>query len=178
MVTESADKYIGNSLQQKLRLQAWRVWFVTTVIVGLWVGVIVMSPLLKANGVSQFSLLIYQFFSYICHQLPDRSLHIDGHPMAVCSRCFGVYFGLLAGIIVYPIIRPIDEIEPVARIWLFLSLIPITVDWSLTVFGIWENTHVSRFVTGMILGVSCAIFIVPALVEVVRNLTTKRLRTQ
>lgn len=98
--------------------------------------------------------------------------------MAVCSRCFGVYFGLLAGILTYALWRPIEETEPVARIWLFLSLIPITVDWSLTIFGIWENTHVSRFLTGMILGVSCAIFIVPAVVEVVRNLTTKRLSAQ
>jgi uncharacterized membrane protein len=178
MVTEPAEKFIGNSLQQKLRLQAWRVWLATVGGVGLWLGVIVIAPLMQANGISQFSSPIYHFFSYICHQIPERSLHIDGHPMAVCSRCFGVYFGLLVGIVVYPLMRPIDETEPVARIWLFLSLIPITVDWSLTIFGIWENTHVSRFVTGMILGVSCAIFIVPALVEVVRNLTTKRLRTQ
>jgi uncharacterized membrane protein len=169
-MTEPASSYIPVDIARRLRTQAVRVWVVTSAVVLVWIGLILAAPLFEASS-------IYQFFSYICHQIPERSLHIDGHPMAVCSRCFGVYFGLLAGIVAYPLIRPIDEIEPVARIWLFLSLIPITVDWSLTIFGIWENTHVSRFVTGMILGVSCAIFIVPALVEVVRNLTAKRLRT-
>jgi uncharacterized membrane protein len=56
--------------------------------------------------------------------------------------------------------------------------VPISIDWSLTIFGIWENTHVSRFVTGAILGIACATYIVPALVEVVRNLSYRRIRAQ
>ena len=72
--------------------------------------------------------------------MPDRSFHIDGEKFGVCSRCFGVYFGLFFGFVIYPLWRRIDEIEPISRIWLFLSLIPIGVDWSLTIFGIWENT--------------------------------------
>jgi uncharacterized membrane protein len=84
--------------------------------------------------------------------MPERSFHLDGHALAVCSRCFGVYFGLVAGFAAYPFFRPIDEIEPLARFWLFLALVPISVDWSLGVFGIWENTHLTRFVTGAILG--------------------------
>jgi Predicted membrane protein len=87
----------------------------------------------------------------------------------VCSRCFGIYFGLFFGFVIYPLWRRIDEIEPISRIWLFLSLIPIGVDWSLTIFGIWENTFTSRFITGLILGVACATFIVPATVEITRN---------
>jgi uncharacterized membrane protein len=65
-----------------------------------------------------------------------------------------VYFGLLLGFAIYPFWRNIDEIEPLARFWLFLSLIPISIDWSLTVFGIWENTHLSRLITGLILGLA------------------------
>lgn len=177
-MTEPASAYIPVNIAHVLRRQALRVWAITAAVVSIWVALIVFAPLLQANGISQFSSPIYHFFSYICHQMPERSFHLAGHQMAVCSRCFGVYFGLLAGIVIYPFFRSIDETEPVARVWLILSLIPITVDWSLTVFGIWENTHVSRVVTGMILGFACAVFIVPALVEVVRNLSSKRLRTQ
>jgi len=72
--------------------------------------------------------------------------------------------------VIYPLWRRIDEIEPISRIWLFLSLIPIGVDWSLTIFGIWDNTFTSRLITGLILGVACATFIVPATVEITRNL--------
>lgn len=171
---EPASSYIPVDTTRRLKTQAIRVWIVTGAVAAIWVGLIVSAPLLPG---SQFSPPIYDFFSYICHQISERSLHVGGHPMAVCSRCFGVYFGLLAGVLTYPVWRSIDETEPIARVWLFLSLIPITIDWSLTVFGVWENTHVSRFVTGMILGFACAIFIVPALVEVVRNLSFKRLGT-
>jgi uncharacterized membrane protein len=73
--------------------------------------------------------------------------------------------------LVYPLWRPIDKIEPLPRFWLFLSLIPIGVDWSLGFFKVWENTFTSRFVTGLILGAACATFMVPALVEIARNLT-------
>jgi uncharacterized membrane protein len=68
------------------------------------------------------------------------------------------------------VIRKVDEIEPLPRFWLFLAMIPIGIDWSLGVFGICENTHLSRFLTGLILGAACAIYIVPALVEIFRYL--------
>jgi uncharacterized membrane protein len=171
LMTDSAENYTPVEIRTRLLNQALRVWLVTIAVIAVWLGAIVAAPFLQSSPV-------YHFFSYICHQIPDRSIHLAGHPMAVCSRCFGVYFGLFAGILVYPLIRPIDEIEPLRRLWLFVSLIPITVDWSLTVLGIWENTHVTRVITGVILGVGCAVYIVPALVEVVRNTTARRLRTQ
>jgi uncharacterized membrane protein len=105
--------------------------------------------------------------------MPDRSFHIEGEKFGVCSRCFGVYFGLLLGFLIYPLWRRIDSIEPISRMWLFLSLVPITIDWSLGFFGIWANTFTSRFITGLILGAACATFIVPAIVEINRNLTLR-----
>lgn len=154
-----------------MRKQAIRVWVIGFAVVLLWVLMILAAPLARANGFAGFSSPLYHFFSYICHQKPERSFFVAGEQFGVCSRCFGVYFGLLAGVAVYPLWRPINEIEPLPRFWLFLSLIPIGIDWSLTIFGIWENTHLSRFITGLILGVACATFIVPALVEITRNLS-------
>jgi uncharacterized membrane protein len=86
---------------------------------------------------------------------------------------FPLYFGLLAGLVVYPVIRGVDNIEPLPRFWLFASMVPIGIDWSLGVFGIWENNHGSRFITGLILGFACAVYIVPALVEIARNLSRR-----
>jgi uncharacterized membrane protein len=171
---EPAESYIPTDISRHFRAQAFKVWGVTLGIVFVWVFAIVLAPVALANGWIAVSSPLYTFFGYICHQLSDRSLHLDGHPLAVCSRCFGVYFGLFAGLAVYPLWRKIEEVEPLARFWLFLSLVPISIDWSLTIFGIWENTHLSRFVTGLILGVACATFIVPALVEIKRNMSAKR----
>jgi len=175
-MAETAQNYISLDLQKQFRTQAIRVWLITSAIVFVWVAMIVAAPLLMSAGFLGAAAPLYNFFGYICHQMPERSLDLSGHEMAVCSRCFGVYFGLFAGLLTYPLWRSVDEVEPISRIWLFLSLVPISIDWSLTVFGIWENTHVSRFVTGMILGAGCATFIVPAVVEIVRNYSAKGLR--
>ncbi len=172
-MTEPAKTYIPTDISRHFRSQAFRAWGITLAIVFVWVFAIVLAPVARDNAWGVASPL-YSFFGYICHQLPERSLHLAGHPLAVCSRCFGVYFGLFAGLLAYPLWRKIDDVEPLPRIWLFLSLIPIGIDWSLTIFGIWENTHLSRFITGLILGVASATFIVPAVVEIRRNLSLRR----
>lgn len=157
-----------------MRVLAVKMWAFGLFIVSFWVAVIVAAPLLAASGLPGAAKPIYTFYSFLCHQLPERSFYAEGHPFAVCSRCFGVYFGLVLGFLVYPLWQRIDETQPIARFWLFLSLIPIGVDWTLGVLGIWENTHFSRFLTGTILGAACATFIIPALVEIRQNMAYKR----
>ncbi|MCA1594754.1 MAG: hypothetical protein LC754_19425, partial [Acidobacteria bacterium] len=43
--------------------------------------------------------------------------------------------------------------------------LPTTVDFALGFFGVWENTHLSRFLTAVLLGAVAAFFIVPGLVD-------------
>lgn len=168
---DPSEAYIPQMIATRFHTQAVKVWSISSAVILVWLLLIVGAPVLKASGYQSVSSPIYHFFSYICHQIPSRSFFIDGEEFAVCSRCFGVYFGLLLGFLVYPLWRPIDEIEPLPRVWLFLSLVPIGVDWSLGVFHIWENTFATRLITGLILGLACAIFMMPALVEITRNLT-------
>ena len=170
---ESSQQYIPVAFHSRLKAQAVKVWLIGCAVVLAWVLLILAPPILKANGFTTISTPLYSFFSLMCHQMPDRSFHLEGEKFGVCSRCFGVYFGLFFGFVIYPLWRRIDETEPISRIWLFLSLIPIGVDWSLGVFGLWENTFTSRFITGLILGAACATYIVPAIVEITRNLTVR-----
>jgi uncharacterized membrane protein len=164
----SAEHYPSRTAAASRRRQAGLVWFIVTLLVLFWILAILLPPLAAVAGLPQIGEGAFWFFGYICHQLPDRSFHLMGHQLGVCSRCFGVYFGLLAGVLAYPLWRQIDEIEPLPRVFLFASIIPMVIDWSLTFFGIWENTHASRFLTGLILGVGCATFIIPAVVEIAR----------
>jgi uncharacterized membrane protein len=173
-MSEPADSYIPQLTIAAMRRQAWKVWLVGLFVLFLWALLIVLAPLARANGLASISEPLYGFLHFICHQISERSFHIAGEPFGVCSRCTGVYFGLFVGFAMYPLWRRIEEIEPLARFWLFLSLIPIGIDWSLTIFGIWENTQLSRVVTGLILGIACATYIVPALVEITRNITYRR----
>ena len=171
-----AENYTSIETRLRFERQAANAWAGCLAAAFVWMSLIVAAPVLRAQGSEQLAGPIYHFFSYACHQIPERSLYFLGNPFAVCARCFGVYFGLLAGILVYPLWRTRSNIEPLPRIWLFLALIPIGVDWSLGVLGIWDNTHLSRFITGSILGFACSTFIVPGVVEITRNLTNRRTR--
>lgn len=154
-----------------MRRQAFFVWGAATFLTALWIFLILIAPIAETNDLMSVSSPIYKFCSYICHQIPARTYFLGNQPLAVCSRCFGIYFGLFGGFILYPFLRPIQESELLPRIWLFLAMIPMLIDWSLGFFEIWENNHLSRFLTGLILGAACAVFIVPALVEIFRFLT-------
>jgi uncharacterized membrane protein len=171
---ETIENYTPQNALKDLTKQAFKIWSVVLFIVAAWVFIILLAPIAAANGLENISNPIYNFYSYICHQMPSRSFHTLGHQFAVCSRCFGVYSGIFLGFITYPLFRSMEETEPFPRFWLFLAMIPIGVDWSLTVFGIWENTFFTRVTTGLVLGFTCAIFIVPALVELSQMLILRK----
>lgn len=168
------NEYSPTRFEHAHRRQAIRVWTVLWMIAAVWLMAIAAPPVLASAAAHSASAGIFDFFSYTCHQIPERSLHFLGHQLAVCSRCFGVYFGLLAGALTYPLWRRVDSIDPLPRVWLIAAVVPMAVDWSLTFFGIWENTHASRFVTGAILGFACAVYIIPAGVEIARYLLPSR----
>lgn len=177
-MTEPAENYVSQAMAARMRRQAFWVWGAFSVLVLAWVLLIVLVPVAASSGYETLSKPVYTFFSYICHQMPERSMHLVGHQLGVCSRCFGVYFGLFLGFAVYPLWRRVDDIEPLPRFWLFLSMVPIGIDWTLGMFEIWENNHLSRFVTGLILGFACATYIIPAIVEIFRYLLTKQRTAQ
>ncbi len=158
--------------------QAKLVWGITLTLTLVWLVLILAPAVLHQLNHHTVGSSIFSFFGALCHQMPERSFHIGEHQLAVCSRCFGVYFGLVAGLLAYPMWRRIDDIEPLPRKWLLLSIVPMGIDWSLTIFDIWENNHASRFITGLILGVACSTYILPALVEIIRNLKMSRRSTQ
>jgi hypothetical protein len=93
-MNRTADNYISQSFAVFFRRQAWKVWTVGLLIVFGWVSLILLAPVFKNVGFNSAAASIYQFFSLICHQIAERSFHLFGYQFAVCSRCFGVYFGL------------------------------------------------------------------------------------
>ncbi len=155
-----------------MRSQAVRVWMVACSVWLVFVGFLVAPAFLNHFGAVDASATLMNAFGYICHQIPERSFHFFAHQIGVCSRCFGVYFGVLLGFAAFPIWRNLVDVEPPARRWLVLATAPLAVDFSLTFFGVWENTHLTRLVSGMILGFACGTYIIPALVEITRNFRT------
>ncbi len=100
-------------------------------------------------------------FDPLCHQIAERSPHINGVQLAVCHRCYGVLVGLALGPIAALIIR--GWANRYGRILIVASLVPLTLDWGLGIVGIWANTAESRFITGAIFGVVAGILVARAM---------------
>lgn len=163
---DSIENYIPQdviAIQKRLAILVWGIAFAVAFI---WLLAIVSAPILEENGIKSISQPIYRFFSFMCHQISSRSFHYHEHQFAVCVRCFGFYAGFALGFVVYPLVRALNNTDSFPRFWLFAAMIPMGIDVGLTFFNIWENTHLSRTVSGLILGFACAFFIIPALVEI------------
>lgn len=131
----------------------------------LFVGMVLAAPLAYSNQQHFLAGILYQAFSHICHQQPERSFFIAGQQFAVCARCTGLYAGFAATTLCYPLLTSLKGTSPPARKWLFLGALPLAIDFGLGFLGIWENTHSSRFLTGTLLGSVAVFYLMPALAE-------------
>ncbi|WP_234569528.1 DUF2085 domain-containing protein [Rhodohalobacter sp. 614A] len=97
-------------------------------------------------------------FERVCHQNPQRSFQFNGVPMAVNSRCFGIFTGLWSGWFFVPlIIKKWRKIYWISW-FLFLAVMLQIIDY-MGNHILWENTNATRVVSGFILGIAVAIFL-------------------
>jgi uncharacterized membrane protein len=155
-------EYVPQTRKSRLPLL---FWLITVAVALIYVALIVAAPLAAANEHPHVALSIYRPFATVCHQMPDRSFFISGKQLAVCARCSGLYAGFFLMLLLYPLLRPLRSITWPDVKWLFIAAVPTSVDFFLTFFGIWENTHSSRFFTGMLLGGVTVLFVMPGISE-------------
>lgn len=153
---------------------AWAAWVCVAFVTLLWVSLIVGAPLASAGGHESLAFVLYHGLGTVCHQMPERAFWLAGHPLAVCARCSGIYAGFAAAVLLYPLLLPlISRLRPVSgtprREWLILALAPTTIDFTLGITGLWANTHLSRSLTGAWLGAWLAFYVVPGVLEIVRQ---------
>lgn len=161
-----AEQYVPQcSVPEVRKRTAVMVWCVLAALVLVWIGAILAAPLALARGHVALAQLLYLVFDPLCHQIPERSFHLEGHAFAVCARCTGIYTGFAASVLFYPVARRLQRTDTPARMWLLLAGAPTLIDWTLGFTGIWENTHWSRFGTGALLGAVCAFYVVPGLID-------------
>ncbi len=132
-----------------------------------WCAGFVAAPLLSNVFGAEGSLtqLSYEFYKPVCHQMDARSLHIVGQPFAVCSRCSAIYLSFLFAVIVFPLVRSIDNATMPSRFVLLLASLPMLVDAVGATLGAHTATMETRLITGSIFGFTLAFFIVPAILR-------------
>jgi uncharacterized membrane protein len=128
---------------------------------------VLAAPLLSAHGGEPAAMLLYFFFSPVCHQIPERSFLLSGHAWAVCHRCAGLYLGLFAAALLdHPLIRRRPDQR---RAWVLAAAIPLLLDALLPYAGFWDGTAFSRFATGLFFGYVSSSLLVLGVTEWLRE---------
>jgi uncharacterized membrane protein len=140
-------------------------WVILSGLALTTVALVIGAPLAQAHNHLQFASAIYWAFSFVCHQLPERSFHLDDHQFAVCSRCTGLYSGFALATLFYPLTRSLTRTDTPSRRWLLLAVVPLAIDFSLGYFDIWANTQLTRVATGALLGSVAVFYIMPGLIQ-------------
>lgn len=114
---------------------------------------IVAAPLLASGPYPLPGGFLYLSFTQVCHQNPERSFFLRGHPFAVCHRCSGIYFGLLIGSLLGGMLRQpaVDAVR--RRWWVMAGAVPLVIDALAPMAGLWNNTPLTRAATGMLFGI-------------------------
>ncbi|MBI9072239.1 MAG: DUF2085 domain-containing protein [Melioribacteraceae bacterium] len=128
----------------KLLIKIVFLFFITIWCIGIF------NQFLFEKGTSNLiSLLSDNVYSNVCHQNPGRLISESGNHSMVCSRCAGIYSGVLlfsiillflcskSGLSIYP---------------LFIGLLPMLADVILTSLDIYEYSKTIAFITGLLSG--------------------------
>lgn len=150
-----------------------------------WVALIVLTPQwtrpgagLATDGGATVAALVRMAGAQVCHQRPERSLHLHGQPLPVCGRCTGLYVSGAIGLLAVsafgrrstptsPIALPAwwpAGLDPRVR-WLALAAFPTAATWSLDVAGAWNPGTALRAIAALPLGLVAGWLIGRALQE-------------
>lgn len=125
-----------------------------TVLALVWTMVIVATPLAAASGRGTWgAAMAYQIGALVCHQRPERSWHLMAVQMPVCARCFGLYAGGAAGLLLAAAGRARPRSVSSNRARLAAGALPIAITVALEWAGAIETGNALRFATGVPLGV-------------------------
>ncbi|WP_394697794.1 DUF2085 domain-containing protein [uncultured Methanomethylovorans sp.] len=106
---------------------------------------------------SETKIALKETSKYILsHHQPNEyykcySLSVLNQKIYICSRCFGIYVGILTGIIIF---NPV--IQNLRYYYLLIAVLPIftLIDWSISAFKIYRSHNIVRTGSGVLLGIS------------------------
>jgi uncharacterized membrane protein len=146
-----------------------KIWFLTLCGAIVWLAAIFLAPWLAGRGAAGAARFVYAVFSPLCHQIADRCFVLDGHPLAVCGRCLGIYAGFAAGLLLYPLVRGFSRIS-LPPVWLFLLLtVPMALDGVAGILGAWRSPIGLRFATGFAWGTILPFYFVTGVADFFRT---------
>src|SRR5262245_40248353 len=134
----------------KLKEMHWPRHLLIVTLALFWCTLIFAAPCLTAGTHRGLGWMIFLLFSELCHQNPLRSFTLGGISFPVCSRCFGIYFGGLVGMLVFPWVRHCRA--PLFKNLCLITLLLLVFDVGMDFSRLIQNTFLSRTLTGALFG--------------------------
>lgn len=135
-------------------------WYLAVAVMAAGLVIIAMGGGLFGQAGPWFDQWQHKAFRTLCHQIPERSYTLNGTPMAVCSRCFGLYASFAFGWLTFPLAgRWVRAIKPWSKKLLLGVVLINMIDIIGNVLGFWENTLASRLWMGAIVGIAAALIL-------------------
>ena len=110
----------------------------------LWAGTLFLAP-----------AALFPVGAAICHQRPERSFFIDGHQMAVCARCAGLYVGAALAVplaLIYGSALTTRRARAIATV----AGLPTLLTWTLEFAHVADFSNGVRFAAALPLGFAAA----------------------
>jgi len=136
-----------------LRLPRWALFGLAAVVMSLWLLYTPLGALGKADAIGYA----------VCHRIDLRSFHLGDRPLPLCSRCTGMYLGVVAAVgFGVALGRARAGLFPSRRLLLILAglSVPFAIDGVnsfLHLFTaaphLYEPTNGLRLITGLLLGI-------------------------
>ena len=136
----------------------WLPLAVTAVAVA-WIAALVAAPFLPLP----IAAAVYVAGSLICHQLPDRSFHLESFQLPVCARCFGLYAGGAIGSAALALAPRLRRAVTTAgrRYWITLAAAAPTAATAVLEHGLgWPLSNQTRALAAVPLTVVVAVVVV------------------
>lgn len=115
------------------------------------------SPIMATIGQYDISAKLTSLYMFSCHQQPDRSFWIFGYPVALCSRCLGVYISVLFSSLLV-VCNKFRLNKRLLTGFIVLSFVDIFVNCGIGIRA-YNTGNITRFVIGMLMGVIIVFFI-------------------
>ena len=127
----------------------------------LRVSAIFMAPYLYEGELKHS---IYNFYSNECHQLSERSFHLNNNSLPVCARCTGINLGYTAGQWAYYFLNQENRniLYSPEKYWkkialISLGIIPLAIDGTFQYKTSYESNNSLRLSTGILYGMSISL---------------------
>jgi len=131
----------------------------------------ILAPVFAAIGLTLPAQIIYFVYSFLCHQLDWRSLHVFDYQYAWCVRCTFIWLNIFF----VALLTLKYKIRAIKWYWVIPFIIPIALDGGIqtvaTIIGFMHSdpyyisTNFTRMLTGAFFGMGIGLWIMPSLWE-------------